>query len=129
MRKSMTTTRRIWRRLFAVVGTLALVLAGYAVCPVGGRAEGSRLDRLHIPDVPDFSNGRWQATRSDGQLARSILQGRGAVMPPFRGSLSLEEAYGVARYLRTLVPGTEIARPDVGKQAVQPLVVPAKSGQ
>jgi Cytochrome C oxidase, cbb3-type, subunit III len=68
-----------------------------------------------IPDVPDFTNARWQATRSDGQLARSILQGRGAVMPPFRGSLTLEESYAMARYLRTLVPGTEVSRPDVGK--------------
>src|SRR5262249_7601030 len=44
-----------------------------------------------IPHVPDFTNARWQATRSDGQLTRAILQGRGAVMPPFRGTLTLEE--------------------------------------
>ncbi len=29
-----------------------------------------------IPDVPDFTNVRWQASRSDGQLARSFLQGQ-----------------------------------------------------
>ncbi|GEM_PF-5896654 len=65
-----------------------------------------------IPDVPDFTNARWQASRSDGQLVRLTLEGRGAVMPPFRGTLSLDEAWAVARYLRTLVPGTEVARPD-----------------
>jgi cytochrome c553 len=65
-----------------------------------------------IPDVPNFTNGRWQAYRSDGRLAEIILQGRGAVMPPFRGTLSLEEACAVARYLRTFVPGTEISPPD-----------------
>ena len=32
-----------------------------------------------IPDVPDFSNPRWQANRSDGRLARIILEGRGAI--------------------------------------------------
>ena len=68
-----------------------------------------------IPDVPDFTNARWQAIHSDGQLARSILEGRGAVMPPFRGTLTLEEAWAVGRYLRTFVPGTETPRPDVGK--------------
>ncbi len=68
-----------------------------------------------IPGIPDFTNVRWQESRSDGQIARIILEGRGAVMPPFRGALTLEEAWGLARYLRTLVPGTEVPRPDVGK--------------
>lgn len=65
-----------------------------------------------IPDVPDFTNERWQASRSDGQLSRLILEGRGAVMPPFRGTLSLEEAWAMARYLRSFVPGSEVSRPD-----------------
>jgi mono/diheme cytochrome c family protein len=68
-----------------------------------------------IPNVPDFTNARWQASRSNGQLARAILEGRGAVMPPFRGTLTLEEAWGVARYLGTFVPGTEASRPDLGQ--------------
>ena len=67
-----------------------------------------------IPGIPDFTNVRWQASRSDGQIARIIVEGRGAVMPPFRGALSLEEAWGLARYLRTFVPGTEVSRPDLG---------------
>jgi hypothetical protein len=65
-----------------------------------------------IPDVPDFTDARWQACRSDGQIARAILEGRGAVMPPFRGALTLEEAWAMARYLRTFVPGTEASRAD-----------------
>jgi len=65
-----------------------------------------------IPDVPNFTNARWQASRSDRRLTEIILEGRGAVMPPFRGTLSLEEACAVARYLRTFVPGTEIYPPD-----------------
>jgi mono/diheme cytochrome c family protein len=66
-----------------------------------------------IPDVPDFTNVRWQACRSDAQMARLILQGRGAVMPAFRGTLTLEEAWAMARYIRTFVPGAEgPSRPD-----------------
>ena len=65
-----------------------------------------------IPGVPDFTNPGWMASRSDGQLARAILEGRGAVMPPFRGAMSLEESWAMARYLRTFVPGTEVSRPD-----------------
>jgi hypothetical protein len=66
-----------------------------------------------IPNVPDFTNARWQATRSDGQLTRAILEGRGACMPPFRGTMTLEEGCAMARYLRTFVPGTEVSPPDI----------------
>jgi mono/diheme cytochrome c family protein len=67
-----------------------------------------------IPDVPDFANAHWQASRSDAQLVRATLEGRGAIMPPFRGTLTLEEGWAMARYLRTFVPGTETPRPDRG---------------
>jgi hypothetical protein len=70
-----------------------------------------------IPDVPDFTNARWQASRSDGQLARLTLEGRGACMPPFRGTITLEEAWAMARYLRTFLPGTETPRPELGTPA------------
>jgi mono/diheme cytochrome c family protein len=66
-----------------------------------------------MPCIPDFASARWQATRSDAQLARIIIEGRGAVMPPFRGTLTLEEACAMARYLRTFVPGTEMPKPDL----------------
>jgi mono/diheme cytochrome c family protein len=65
-----------------------------------------------IPGIPNFTNVRFQASRSDDQLARAIMQGRGAVMPPFRGVLTLEESWALARYLRSFIPGTEISRPD-----------------
>jgi len=91
---------------------------------VDGRGEWD------IPDVPNFTNLRWQESRTDGQLARSILEGRGSVMPPWRGVLSLEEAWAMARYVRTLVPGPGNPRPDFStpeKPAPKsPSVAPAK---
>ena len=65
-----------------------------------------------IPGIPNFTDPRWQAHRTDAQIARIIIEGRGAVMPPFRRTLSPEEAWAMARYLRTFVPGTEAPRPD-----------------
>ena len=79
-----------------------------------------------IPGVPDFTNARWQVTRSDDQIARIIIEGRGAVMPTFRGTLTLEEAWAMARYLRTFVPGSEPARPDLG-QPKKDLLPPPKA--
>jgi hypothetical protein len=72
-----------------------------------------------IPDVPNFTNPRWQACRTDGELARAILEGRGSVMPPWRGTLSLEEAWAIARYVRSFVPGTELSRPDINTPPLQ----------
>jgi mono/diheme cytochrome c family protein len=68
-----------------------------------------------IPDVPDFTNTTWQATRSDPYRTRVILQGRGAVMPAFQGTLTLEEAFAMARYLHTFVPGSQPSRPDLSE--------------
>lgn len=81
-----------------------------------------------IPCVPNFANPVWQSSRSDGQLARAILEGRGAVMPPFRGTLTLEEAWAMSHYLRTFVPGTEASRPDFGPagKLPQPKMSPPK---
>jgi hypothetical protein len=67
-----------------------------------------------IPDVPDFTNLTWQATRSDAYRTRVILEGRGAVMPSFRGTLTVEESCAMARYLHTFVPGSEVSRPELG---------------
>jgi mono/diheme cytochrome c family protein len=67
-----------------------------------------------IPGIPDFTDVRWQSCRTDDQIVRIIIEGRGAVMPQFRGTLSLDEAWGMARYLRTFVPGTEVSKPDLG---------------
>jgi mono/diheme cytochrome c family protein len=69
-----------------------------------------------IPGVPDLTNAAWQASRTEGQLARRIVEGRGAVMPAFRGTLSLEEAWAMARYLRTFDPSTHISPPDFTPQ-------------
>jgi mono/diheme cytochrome c family protein len=54
-----------------------------------------------IPDVPDFTNVRWQQSRSDEQIVRLTIEGRGACMPAFRGMLSIEETWAMTRYLRT----------------------------
>jgi mono/diheme cytochrome c family protein len=68
-----------------------------------------------IPGVPNFTTASWQSSRSDAQLALIILEGRGAVMPPFRGTLSLEEAWAMARHLRTFAPGADQSKPVIGQ--------------
>src|SRR5690348_1869418 len=38
-----------------------------------------------MPKVPDFTDAEWHATRSEADLRRSILEGKGKSMPPMRG--------------------------------------------
>jgi hypothetical protein len=80
-----------------------------------------------IPDIPNFTNARYQACRTDNELVRYIIEGRGACMPPFRGTLSLEEAWGMAHYLRTFVPGTEVSRPRFESVSDQPAPRPSET--
>ena len=64
-----------------------------------------------IPDVPNFTNARWQISRSDSDLVRLTLNGRGACMPAFKGTITLEEAWAVALYIRSLAqPAAERPR-------------------
>jgi mono/diheme cytochrome c family protein len=60
-----------------------------------------------IPGGPDFTDARWQQCRSDADIVRILLEGRGAVMPSFRGTLALDECWGMAHYLRSFVPGSD----------------------
>jgi cytochrome c len=51
-------------------------------------------------DVPDFSDGRWQSTRTDAQFLVSILDGKGSAMPAFRGRISEQEARDLVSFVR-----------------------------
>ena len=72
-----------------------------------------------IPDVPDFTNTVWQASRPEAYRTRVVLEGRGAVMPSFRGTLTLEEACALGRYLNSFVPGNEVSRPGLGHERAE----------
>ena len=66
-----------------------------------------------IPDVPDFANARLAgAPARTANSSAPPSRAAAPCMPPFRGTLTLEEAWAMARYLRTFVPGTEQPRPD-----------------
>jgi mono/diheme cytochrome c family protein len=100
-----------------------------------------------IPNVPDFTDKRWQASRSDAELIRAILKGgkgtpeqqrdslklpppskktgilQWAVMPSFRGTLTPEQASGMAQFLRTFAPSPKAPGQELdqtGKPALTP---------
>src|SRR5262245_54540499 len=40
-----------------------------------------------MPEIPNFTDGSWQARRNDAQLLVSILDGKGPGMPPGRAKI------------------------------------------
>jgi mono/diheme cytochrome c family protein len=60
--------------------------------------------RSAMPSIPDFSSRHWQEGRVNAHLAASILEGKGALMPAWRGRLSTEQANELVAFVRSLGP-------------------------
>jgi mono/diheme cytochrome c family protein len=60
--------------------------------------------RPAMPSIPDFTSGPWQSSRESPQLSVAILEGKGALMPPWRGRMAPELARDLAEFVRTFGP-------------------------
>jgi len=65
-----------------------------------GRGDGS--GRPPVATMPDLTSEDFQASRSDGQLAEAIRNGRGAFMPSYGDRLSAEGIAALVRHIRRL---------------------------
>jgi mono/diheme cytochrome c family protein len=64
-----------------------------------------------MPTMPDFTNRGWQEATGAPQLVVSILDGKGTLMPPFRGRVSDQQAQDLVAYVRAFGP-VQAATPD-----------------
>jgi ubiquinol-cytochrome c reductase cytochrome b subunit len=66
-----------------------------------------------MPAIPDFANRSWQQAADDSRLAAGILDGKGTLMPAFRGRITDEGAQDLVAYVRAFGParGVTPARP------------------
>jgi uncharacterized membrane protein/mono/diheme cytochrome c family protein len=78
-----------------------------------GRGDSSR---DATPKIPDFTDPKWQTTRDDRDLQRSILKGKGA-MPRIKIKLTTEELQNVVLLVRAFRGGTFRLADDEEKQA------------
>ncbi len=62
-----------------------------------GRGEGGR---EVVKGVPDFTDLRWQGSRSDADLRRSILEGKGSSMPAMRAKIKPDDASRLVSLVR-----------------------------
>jgi mono/diheme cytochrome c family protein len=69
----------------------------------GPDGRGSTV-RVAMPLIPDFTNREWHMNRDNPQLAISILDGKGVLMPAWRGRVSPELAQDLTTFIRTFGP-------------------------
>jgi mono/diheme cytochrome c family protein len=69
----------------------------------GSDGRGTTL-RDQTPSIPDFTSPVWQQRRSPPVLTTTILEGKGTVMPAFRGKLNEAQIRDLVTYLRAFAP-------------------------
>jgi mono/diheme cytochrome c family protein len=75
----------------------------YCLVCHGPRGTGAEI-RASMPAIPDFTSRDWQATANSTQLAVSILEGKGTLMPSFRGRIDEDQAQNLVAYVRAFGP-------------------------
>jgi uncharacterized membrane protein len=69
-----------------------------------------------MPGIPDFTDGLWQAQRTDARLLASIVDGKGDDMPSAPEDMSENQARGLVAYVREfarVAPSSERVDPQV----------------
>jgi ubiquinol-cytochrome c reductase cytochrome b subunit len=88
--------------------TAAGLYRQYCLSCHGVEGRGSEL-KAGMPTIPDFTIAPWQVTANNAQLAVSILDGKGTLMPAFRGRISDQDAQDLTAYVRAFGPAATVA--------------------
>jgi mono/diheme cytochrome c family protein len=75
-----------------------------------------------FPRVPDFTSAKWHTSRSDADLRRSILDGKGKSMPRMRDKLGSIDVMLMVAFVRAFQGGNQVVEDEE-----QPAAVPAES--
>jgi mono/diheme cytochrome c family protein len=81
----------------------------YCLVCHGADGRGAAI-RPSMPPIPDFTSRAWQAEGSNPRLAVSILEGKGTLMPAFRGRVGENQADDLVAYVRAFGPEGAAAR-------------------
>jgi ubiquinol-cytochrome c reductase cytochrome b subunit len=78
--------------------------------------------RAAMPEIPDFTNRKWQSSRSDAELKHSILEGKGKFMLPMKSKVGTLGAEKLEAYVRDFAHGQPVA--PVAKPVPEPAPKP-----
>jgi mono/diheme cytochrome c family protein len=100
-----------------------------AYCLACHDTDGSgQTARKAMPDLPNFTDAKWQASRSDADFKQSILQGKGKFMLPMKDRISPGDADQVVAYIRAFRGGKQAVQAEpplvIAPQPTQPTVAP-----
>ena len=65
-----------------------------------------------FPSIPDFTDARWQASHTDQQMRRAILEGQGKSMPAMKGKLSAIDVANLLVLIRNFQGGRQLISED-----------------
>jgi mono/diheme cytochrome c family protein len=87
---------------------------------IDGRGE---VARHALKQVPDFTDSTWHASRSDAELSRSILEGKGKSMPKMKDKLGALDVKEMVAFIRAFKDGKQVVPEEPDK-----IAEPEKSG-
>jgi cytochrome c oxidase cbb3-type subunit 3 len=104
------------RKVTVMLAVAGLATAAAFVSPTEGTAAqsgakvySSKCAGCHGPDgsgnissAPNFTDAEWQASRTDAQLAESIKNGKGKIMPAWGKQLSDAQITELVQHVRSL---------------------------
>src|SRR5271157_920012 len=69
-----------------------------AVCMACHEADGrGKIFRLATPSIPDLTDAKWQASRTDSELQHSILEGKESIVKGVKATVMLSQKENLAR--------------------------------
>jgi cbb3-type cytochrome c oxidase subunit III len=69
--------------------------------------RGNDAIRTAMRELPDFTSGPWQKSRTDADLARSVLEGKGKFMLPMKDKLGSVDVQQMVALIRTFEGGKQ----------------------
>jgi mono/diheme cytochrome c family protein len=72
---------------------------------VDGRGS---VTRESVPQLPDFTDAKWQSSKSDAVLTRSILEGKGKLMPKMKKKLGSLDVAAMVAFVRGFKDGKQV---------------------
>lgn len=70
--------------------------------------RGNQLIHKMMPELPDFTSPIWEKSRSDADLARSIVEGKGKFMLPMKDKLGTVDVEQMVSLVRGFQDGTQV---------------------
>jgi mono/diheme cytochrome c family protein len=66
------------------------------------------ISRDTLPRIPDFTDAKWHGSRSDAELSRSILDGKGKSMPKMKDKLGTVQVSQMVAFVRGFQGGKQV---------------------